>query len=80
MPTGIFYFFVETKSAKSHPIKVQPNIHEPTRTRILSYLEESLTIAKYVGAIIKHTKMKMATAYFKISKILIPCHIFKSHI
>ena len=76
MPTGIFYFFAETKSANSHPTKVQPNIHEPTRTRILSYFEELFIIAKYAGVIIKHTNMNMTAAYFKISKILIPCHIF----
>ena len=74
------YFLLETKSAKSQPTKVQPNNQEPTRTRILSYLEELLTIDKYAGVNIKHIIMNMTPTYFKTSKILIPCHIFKSHI
>ena len=63
------YFFALMNSANIHPINDQPNISDPTRTRILSYLEQSFADAKYAGAKTIHTRTIIATIYFNTNKI-----------
>ena len=68
MPKRHFYFFALMNNAKNHPIMDQPNIHDPIRTRILSYFERSFANARYNGVNTIHTKTAIAAIYLRICK------------
>ena len=64
-----FHFFTARKSANIHPTIVHPNKIDAHRTRILSYLSQPLTAARYAGANIMHNSTNIAAACFTRIKI-----------
>ena len=46
-----------------------PKIHEPKRTRIISYFSRPFATAKYVGVNMMHIKTPTATNRFAIHKM-----------